>query len=166
MTPQNRKDIIAGVLFLILALIAVFVLIPRGVAVPQSVKVLALSPDFWPRIIAIGAVLASIFVLIEARTMKQPTLTEDDDDGGEFDHPFTVAAIRAGVLIVALFVFYYSLSTLGVVVASILLIIALMLFFEERRYVLIGALGVGVPVLLYLFFRYVAGVPMPLGIFG
>lgn len=166
MTPQNRKDIIAGVLFLILGLVAVFILIPRGVTVPGSVKVLALSPDFWPRIIGIGAVVASIFVLIEARTMKQPTLTEDDDDGREFDHPFATAALRAGILIVALFVFYYSLSTLGVVAASIILIIAMMLFFEERRYVLIGALGIGTPILLYVFFRYVAGVPMPLGIFG
>ena len=166
MTNKTR-DYLAAALFLILGVVAIFILVPQGVKVPSSVKTAALSPDFWPRIIAMGAVVASLALLVEAKTLKQPpALDEDEEDASEYTYPFGQAAARALILIGALFIFYASLRTIGVVAASIILIGVMMLFFGERKYWLVTILAVGVPIMLYIFFRYVARVPIPLGIFG
>lgn len=168
MTRARKRDIFAALLFFAVGLLTLLVLIPQGVAVPDTVKKAALSPDFWPRIIAIGAIVASVFLLIENTLLKQPpTLPEDEIEAAtRYDMPPIPGTISTLVLIVALFVFYFSLTTLGVVVASIILICAMMLFFGERKYWLIATLGLATPILLYLFFRYIASVPIPLGIFG
>lgn len=165
MTSHNRRNAVTGVLFLLLGLIAVAVLIPNGITVPGSVTITALSPDFWPRIVATCIILASIFLLIETRFTKPQSAT-DDNGPAVSDYPPGVMVLRTLVLPVALFAFYASLTTFGFVATSIVAIMAMMLFFGERRYLLIGVLGIGTPVLLYLFFRYVAGIPIPLGIFG
>ena len=57
---MNRRillDIGVAVLFLALGVVALFILIPGGVAVPGSVMVAALAPDFWPRVIAFGSLV-------------------------------------------------------------------------------------------------------------
>ncbi len=168
MNYERKRDIFAALLFLAFGFVAVFVLIPQGVKVPGNIKTAALSPDFWPRIIAIGAILSSIFLLVENTFMKQPPTetNEEADAAAEYKLATLPGALKTVILIIALFAFYFSLTTLGVVAASIILICAMMLFFGERKFWLIAALGIGVPVLLYLFFRYVASVPIPLGIFS
>jgi len=167
MSPARRKDLITAVIFIIVGLTTVFFLIPYGVKVPSTVKSAALSPDFWPRIITYGAIAASIFLLIETLVLQQPnTEDEDVDEDAKYKLDTLPSVLRVLVLVAVLFGFYASLTTLGVVVASILLIFGLMLFFGERKLWLIAVLSFGVPTLLYVFFRYVASVPIPLGIFG
>lgn len=167
MKSDRRRDIAAAILFLIFGLVTVFYLIPQGVRVPGSVKVAALSPDFWPRIIGYGAIAASIFLLIETMTIQQPHLdAEETEDAAQYQLATLPATLRIIIMVVALFAFYASLTTLGVVAASVVLLFAMMLFFGERKLWLVIPLSIGVPVLLYLFFRYVASVPIPLGIFG
>jgi hypothetical protein len=165
--PLRKTDLAAALIFLILGAATVLILIPRGVTVPGTVEVAALSPDFWPRLIAFGCIAASLFLLVEAVTMAPPE--EADAEGGEdaeYQLATLPAALRTLVLIAALFAFYFSLTTLGVVAASVVLLGAMMLFFGERHYVLVGAISLGLPLILYFFFRYAASVPIPLGIFG
>ena len=167
MSSERRRDIVTAIVFFALGVAALFYLIPQGIAVPSTVKIAALSPDFWPRVITFGAIAASVFLLVETLTMQQPQIDEtENDDAAQYQLDSLPSLLRVLGLIVALFVFYASLTTLGVVAASILLLAAMMLFFGERKYLLIAALSIGVPILLYLFFRYVASVPIPLGIFG
>lgn len=167
MNADRKRDLIAALAFLILGLTCLLFLIPRGVAVPSSVKVAALSPDFWPSVITYGCIIAAVFLLIETFTMQQPGLEEDDaEEQAQYQFDTLPAALRTITLIVALFAFYASLTTVGVVAASIVLMFAMMLFYGERNILIIAALSFGIPVLLYLFFRYIAGVPIPLGIFG
>lgn len=166
MKYEQKRDLLSAAIFLLLGLIIVFLAIPQGVSVPSSIEVAALSPDFWPRVIAIGAVLSSVFMLVEAYTLQPPSDGDDADEEAEYKLATLPAALRTVVLIVALFVFYASLTTLGVVTASIILLFAMMLFFGERSFLLIAALSFGIPIILYLFFRYVASVPIPVGIFG
>jgi putative tricarboxylic transport membrane protein len=168
MSYDRKRDIFAALLFLTLGLLAIFVVIPQGVTVPSSVKKAALSPDFWPRIIAIGAIVSSTFLLVENTLLRQPpkTAPEEIEATKEYQLGSLHGSVKTAVLIVALFAFYFSLTTLGVVVASIILICAMMLFFGERNFWLIAVLSIATPVLLYGFFRYVANVPMPLGIFA
>lgn len=167
MSSERRRDIVTAVVFFLLGLAALLFLIPRGVAVPSTVKIAALSPDFWPKVITFAAIAASVFLLIETLTMQQPHFEEEDDDEAtQYELDTLPSLLRVLVLIIALFAFYISLTTLGVVAASVILLSAMMLFFGERKFLLVAVLSFGVPVLLYLFFRYVASVPIPLGIFG
>ncbi len=97
--------------------------------------------------------------------MQQPALDEAEvEDATQYQLDTLPSLLRVLVLIAALFAFYISLTTLGVVVASILLLFAMMLFFGERKILLIAALSFGVPILLYLFFRYVASFSQPSGL--
>ncbi len=167
MNADKRRDIAAALTFLALGLFALLYLIPRGIDVPSTVKIAALSPDFWPRLITYGAITAAIFLLIETLTMQSVGADEEDaEEAAQYQLATLPGILRILVLVVALFAFYASLTTLGVVAASVLLLFAMMLFFGERKFWLVVVLSFGVPMLLYLFFRYVASVPIPLGIFG
>lgn len=172
MNASRRRDLVAALLCLMFGLAAVLFLIPRGVAVPGSAKVAALSPDFWPRLIAYGAIAASVFLFIETLIVRQAAARPDDaePDDAEEEARYRLAAlpatVRVAVLVAALFAFYAGLTALGVVAASILLLFAMMLFFGERDIRLVAGLSVAIPLLLYAFFRYAASVPIPLGIFG
>ena len=172
MNASRRRDLGAALLCLMFGLAAVLFLIPRGVAVPGSAKVAALSPDFWPRLIAYGAIAASVFLFIETLIVRQAAARPDDaqSDDAEEEARYRLAAlpatVRVAVLVAALFAFYAGLTALGVVAASILLLFAMMLFFGERDIRLVAGLSVAIPLLLYAFFRYAASVPIPLGIFG
>lgn len=168
MTFSSIRDVLAATAILILTLGAVFVLIPMGVQVPGSVKSAALSPAFWPRIIGFGAIAASVFMVIETLTMRQPTLnlTAEEETIADLGHSTAFGNLRAVVLTAALFGFYFSLTTLGIPLACVLLMAAMMLYFGESNRLLVVGLSVSIPILLFLFFRYVAGVPIPLGIFA
>jgi hypothetical protein len=164
---DKRRDIATAMVFLALGLGTIVYLIPQGVTVPSTIKVAALSPDFWPRLITYGAIAASVFLLIETLTMHQPKGdAEIPQDAAHTQMAPWLGLLRALVLVVALFAFYASLTTLGIVAASVVLLCAMMLFFGERKLWLVALLSFAVPVVLYLFFRYVASVPIPLGIFG
>ena len=167
MKLRKKKDLASGVLFLGLGLLALFVAIPLGVQVPSTVKVRALSPDFWPLLISCGVILSAVFLIFEAYFMPAPATEDDDeaDEAAQYQLATLPAALRTIILIFGLFAFYFSLTTLGVVAASVVLLCAMMLFYDERRYVLIIVLSICIPILLYLFFRHVASVPIPLGIF-
>ncbi len=167
MTSDQKRDLFAACLFLAMSLIAIFFLIPQGVKVPRSIKSAALSPDFWPRIIAYATALASGFLLFETLTWQQPQLEEDEtEESAQYQLNTMHASLRVIAMIGALFFFYASLTTLGVVAASVVLMFSMMLFFGERKIWLIAVLSLGIPVLLYVFFRFVASVPIPLGMFG
>ena len=167
MNSGRRRDIITALVFLLLGLGAIFFVIPNGVKVPSTVKIAALSPDFWPKIVSFGTIAASIFLLIETMIMPQQEIDEDEvEEATRYQFATLPAALRILVLVTVLFAFYASLTTFGVVAASMVLIFAMMLFFGERKLWLVGLLSFAVPTLLYLFFRYVASVPIPLGIFG
>ena len=167
MNFNRKRDIFAALLFLIIGLVTLFVLIPTGVKVPGSVKVAALSPDFWPRLIAIGAIVTAVLLFIETLTMQQPHFEEEgSEESTQYQLDTFPASLRIIVMIAALFAFYAGLATLGVVAASAVMMALMMLFFGERKVLLVLVLSAVTPVALYLFFRHVAGIPVPLGIFG
>lgn len=168
MNINRPKDLITAILFIALGSGTVFLLIPNGVIVPSSVQIPALSPDFWPYTIAWGVVVSSAFLLLEALLLKVPGDGSDDEDSAaeaQYKLDTLPGTLRMVVLILALFLFYFALTHLGVVVSSIVLIPTMMLYFGERNWKYILPLSLLIPVGLYLFFLHVAGIPMPLGLF-
>ena len=164
---SKAKDVIAATLFICLGVMAIAFLIPTGVTVPESVEVRALSPDFWPYAIAWAVVVSSAFLLLESIFLPAPEATdeEDNEEDAQYKLDTLPATLRMLVLVVGLFAFYYALTHLGIVASSIILMPTLMFFFGERNWRVIIPLSLGIPLGLYFFFLYVAGIPMPLGIF-
>lgn len=163
-------DIVCAAIFLAFGLALHFLLIDEGIPVPASLTIASLSPDFWPRLVAkalivISAVLVLQTLIVEKLFRKRAPETLPEPSQPEGAYRPIVGLTRALALMAAMFGFYFALPTLGLVVSSIILIVAMMLFFGEGRLLLVAILGIAVPTCLYLFFRYAAGIPIPLGIF-
>jgi hypothetical protein len=150
-----------------------FVIIPLGVDVPQSVKILALSPDFWPRIVIImlaacGGVTA-FQGCMSARGNGdggQAALDEyanSDDDTVSYSQ--RTQLLRVAGALAGLFVFYLIMPYVGMVVGSILLVLISTRILGVQSWFRSASLAVLLPVLLYYFFAYVAQIPIPLGVF-
>ena len=171
------RERLTGIGVLVLGLLVFFVLIPRGVDQPGNVEHAALAPDFWPRIIAV--VIALMGLLLAVRPAQ-----EDDGEkgvsesgagessgigegsgGGEAVVHWPQRLPGLAVTLGALFAFYFLIPFLGMVASGAALIFGLMVYAGERRWPRVAAIAVGVPVALYLFFVYVASIPIPLGVF-
>jgi len=139
-----------------------FWLIPAGVDSPANVAHLSLAPDFWPRIIAVVLALTGLLLVL-----NPGAAAVHESPSHESPAPSSTVArvLRLGVVLAMLFGFYVLIPHLGMVVPGMAFIFALMGFAGERRWRLMAAVAVGVPLLLYVFFTQVAGVPIPLGVF-
>ncbi len=170
-----KRDIWIGTTAIVLALAGWLVIIPSGVDVPKSVKILALSPDFWPRIImVILAVCGGIVLfqgLFEARRggIEQSHPESADDtapvESDEVIHFETnVQAVRVIGAFAGLFAFYFLSPILGVVGGCGILVFAATRFLGVESAVKSLLLALLLPILLYFFFTEVAHIPIPLGL--
>ena len=144
-----------GIVITLIGVLTLLVLIPKGIVTPSNVTTLALSPDFWPRIVA------AIFTFTGIALTIKPAVSEDNESFATF----LARLPRLIVVLGALFGFYFSINQFGMVVPGILLIFGLMTFAGERRWLRMLCIAVVVPVLLYCFFVFVANIPIPLGMF-
>ena len=172
------RERLTGVGVLLIGLLVFFVLIPAGIDRPGNVEHAALAPDFWPRIIA--AVIALMGLLLALRPAREDEGGEGAGDeagagegaAGDGAGAGEAASVRwpqrlpgLAVALGALFAFYFLIPTLGMVASGAALIFGLMAYAGERRWLRGGALAAGIPILLYVFFVYVASIPIPLGVF-
>ena len=155
-TNWITRDVIAGMLILAIGLVFVFILIPIGVDEPRRVKYAALSPSYYPRIVAI--ILVVIGTAVAARAVLRPTAAETDSE----THP--AAALRLSGISAILIAFAILLTPLGFIVASALALFAAIWLAGEQRVHINAAISVMLPVLLYFFFLKVARIPIPLGV--
>ena len=168
MITNKFRDLTAAIVLLCAALVTLFVLIPSGIQVPETLQSEALSPAFWPRIISYAAIAASIFLLIETYLIKPQAaaLSKEEHEEAALAYTASTGYLRVAILVVCLFGFYFSLTTLGIVAASGIFMAGTMFFFGERHIPLVLGLSIAAPLLLFFFFQHVAGVPIPLGIFA
>lgn len=175
MTHYWTAEIRVGLIIIVLALLSLFVLIPSGVTVPESVEIRVMSPDFWPLVVSIAAAIAGVFVLVggvlelKHHHLTEITTTPDESIPVETHdnvyRPFGEAAVRVAVTVGVLFALYFAIPHIGIVVGCMALLIFLIRFTGEKRWTMIIAIAVILPLILYGFFVYVANVPMPLGVF-
>lgn len=150
------RERLTGIGVLLIGILVFFVLIPYGIDQPDNVKHLALAPNFWPKIIA--AIIAVMGLLLAVKPGSR------SETGGE-DDAWAQRLPGLAVSLGSLFAFYFLIPPLGMVATGAALIFGLMLFAGERRWQLGVAVALGIPLLLYVFFTYVAGIPIPLGVF-
>ena len=160
MRAAERSDLILGGVTIAFACLALFVVIPTGVENPGQINVMALGPSFWPSVIAIF--ICSMGILVALQSYR----SHRNRKSSEADGPANFAPARWIGALGLLAGYYLLLDILGMVVTSALALLTFMLLGGERRPVLIVAITVILPVALFLFFRYVANVSIPMGIFG
>ena len=155
------KDIIFGAGLLVAALLVLFWLIPFGIDSPGAIANRALAPAFWPRIIVIGMIGLSVLLVLQGllalrRPPLDPEAIREFNPGGE---------LKMLVATAALFVYAWLLTWAGIVASSVLALIFFTVLHGERRIRIVLPVAILLPLALYLFFREIAQVPMPLGIF-
>lgn len=148
-----NREILLGLSIVILALLALFIVIPAGVDPPSNMSLLALAPGFWPNVVMIFMAIIGVIVMLQGY-FKPPQATDESR-----------SMLRAVVAIAMLFVYYGLLQQLGFVAASMLTILAFALLVGEWRLYYVVPLALLLPILLYYFFTHVAIVSIPLGVF-
>jgi putative tricarboxylic transport membrane protein len=163
------SDAILGAVLSVGALFMLFVIVPISVQVPKSNKVLALSPDFWIKIILWFMLLLGVQLLYQGLKTAKELMADEEiaaiEDAKTHHHPMGRSVFMVMVAITNLFVYFFLIDWLGMVIASIISVITFALLCGERRIKIILPIAVILPIGLYYFFLKVAHIPMPLGIF-
>lgn len=129
--------------------------IPGWVIKPSNIRILVLSPDFWPYIVAGLIALGGVALLIQYYFITRKMAQEEEEPappGG----PFRV------VLVAVLMVGYYMiLPYLGMVWSSAVAYVAFSAVIGLPRKVATVIVAILLPIGLYMFFAHAAGVPIP-----
>ena len=172
MRPREITNLVVAGVIVVFACIMLFVLIPAGIEHPGSIDVLALGPAFWPSVICVFLGLMGLVVGVQAlrraRAARGGIVAGPDNPGD----PGAAEAEAAGfaparwlAALALLAAYYHGLDSLGMVLTSMLALGLFMILGGERRPAVVLVLSLGVPLALFLFFRYVANVFIPLGVF-
>lgn len=163
------SDAILGALLSVGALFMLFVIVPISVQVPKSNKVLALSPDFWIKIILWFMLFLGVQILYQGLKTAKELLDDEEietiEEAKARSHPMGHSILMVLIAIANLFVYFFLIDWLGMVIASFVSVITFALLCGERRIKIILPIAVILPIGLYYFFLKVAHIPMPLGIF-
>ena len=175
MTAHNIRDICVGIAIVMVSVFGWLIVIPIGIVLPAGIEIQALSPDFWPLIVVgmmamAGGSLALQGAINWRKAIRQnrshePHRMECETEGSVKELPIGQAAVRVAVVIATLFLLYYAIPQIGMVVANMMLLVFLTWFAGERRFKIILPMAIALPLVLYIFFVYVANVPIPLGVF-
>ena len=157
----RRREVWIGLCLIAVAALLAFAAIPLGVTRPTSVSSLPLSPVFLPYLLSALIGVFAILHIVAAFTAPHSPVA-DSDDGAL--HP---RWLLRGALVAILLLGYLMLPQfIGMFPTAIALTVALMRLGGERRLPVLAVFGVLLPLVIYLFFVFIAQVPMPTGVFG
>ncbi|MEM8976309.1 MAG: tripartite tricarboxylate transporter TctB family protein [Pseudomonadota bacterium] len=160
----SNKDVLAGLTFVIFGIITLAVLIPVGIQQPPSVQYRALSPSYWPNIVA-GAITALGLALLIASVLAERSRDQADGATNHLEPAGSVwLAVRPLVALAICFALYFGLEPLGFVLTTSIALVALMVLAGEYRPQIVIPVALIVPIALHLFFTKAASVPIPMGI--
>ena len=172
MRSEDITDLAVSGVVIAFACLVLFVLIPAGIYDPGSIDVMALGPAFWPSVVCafLGAMglIVGVQALRRVRAVRSGTVSGQGDGGG----PDAEEAEAAGFspmrwlgALALLAAYYAGLDRLGMVLTSMLALGLFMFLGGERRPVVVILISVLLPLALFAFFRFVANVFIPLGVF-
>ena len=155
---QRRYEAIFAVAMMVFAAAMALVVIPAGVRVPASVAHLPLSPRFFPYVL-VGMVFVFAAAILVMSVIGPPPPPPDTTASALRPRwPLRLAALSAVLMGWVVLPEQVGMLPLAIVATIILLMVG-----GERRTWVLGAVGVVVPVLVYLLFTEVFHVPMPAG---
>ncbi|NYZ13922.1 tripartite tricarboxylate transporter TctB family protein [Azospirillum sp. RWY-5-1] len=167
MIGKYGRDTIFGALLAGFFLLFLFVVIPVGIPVPAGVRSTALSPAFWPRIVSVLMVVFGLMLMAQGILAARARPAEDAGSAIPTEEedlvPPMVARTRIAAAMVMMFAYYGLVEMAGMTAASIIAFVGFAALYGERRWLLLGVVGVSLALALTLFFTDVAQVPIPSG---
>ncbi|MCE8023362.1 tripartite tricarboxylate transporter TctB family protein [Billgrantia aerodenitrificans] len=159
---MKLKEVSIGLLVLALAVFLLIFLIPEGVPQPGRLREGQLSPRFWPLVATSILFLSGLVLTAMAWFEKeQATPSSAAREGGDEELPLKNAILGLIVGFILLSGYYWVMTRVGMVVASAIGIVLLGYAYGECRWKVLVTVALLLPVALYLFFVYVAGIPIP-----
>ena len=156
-----NKHFFSGVFMLAVGLLLLLLLIPFGIDTPKKIRYAALSPTYYPQIVAL--ILSVIGAAIIFRNRKSFRVKEAEELE-ELDVAHPNAQIRIIIFLALLAAYALSLEFLGFVLSGALALATSLILAGERRAIFILAISLLLPISLFLFFYKVAYVPVPNGL--
>lgn len=161
------RDIMSGAVLTALSLFALVWLIPAGVEGAGQAAGIALSPSFWPSVVAAMGMVFGIVLTIQAiakRLQARQLVSHESSNAGNAqpaeDGEINWRMLLAVVLLVP---YYYLTVHLGLLLASIAAFMAYSVLAGERNFRSVACWALIGPVTITLFFITVAQVLIPLG---
>ncbi|WP_444999507.1 tripartite tricarboxylate transporter TctB family protein [Halomonas mongoliensis] len=154
------KEVGVGLSLLALSFLLLIWLIPEGVPQPTRLREGQLSPRFWPLISTSILLMSGLVLTALAWLEKGQGIASEADDG---DEPLPPIQALIGLVVgcVLLAGYFWAMTRVGMVVASSLGILLLGYAYGERSWRVLIPVAFLLPIVLYLFFVYVAGIPIP-----
>ena len=152
-TITLRGDVIAGAICLIGALAGYFVVVPAWVYVPAQFKGTINSPALMPQALFVLLGIFSAVYLLRGFNKYRVS----DRQGLA---PLSDWALAAGTILICA-AYLGAIYVVGFPVASALCLVAAQYYFGERRWGVILAIAILLPVLLWLFFVKIALIVLP-----
>ena len=153
-----NKHFFSGVFMLAVGLLLLLFLIPLGIDTPKKIRFAALSPTYYPQIVAMILSVIGLAIIVKNR---RPRVTKETD---ELDEVHPNAKMRIGGFLALLAIYSLSLEFFGFVLSGVLALAASLVLAGERRALIIIAISLLLPISLFLFFYKVAYVPVPNGL--
>ena len=135
-----NKHFFSGVFMLAVGLLLLLFLIPLGIDTPKKIRFAALSPTYYPQIVAVILSVIGAAIIVKNR---RPLTTKGTDDADEV-HPN--AKMRIGSFLLLLAVYSLSLELLGFVLSGVLALVASLILAGERRALIIIAISLLLPI--------------------
>jgi len=158
MNISQRRDLVAGICFVVVACAILFLAIPYGVQEPKKVKFVALSPSYYPRLVCYCLLGFGLFLLL------REIISSRKDDAADVLADSRIKPL-VFLLMVVIFSFYYlTLPFLGFVLSSAIVLFILLLLAGDRNIISLVLIPLLLPISVYWFFTKVANIPIPSGI--
>ena len=152
-TITLRGDVIAGAICLFGALAGYFIVVPAWVYVPAQFKGTINSPALMPQALFVLLGIFSAVYLLRGFNKYRVS----DRQGLA---PLSDWALAAGTILICA-AYLGAIYVVGFPVASALCLVAAQYYFGERRWGVILAIAILLPVLLWLFFVKIALIVLP-----
>lgn len=155
---SRRDELLIGLCVAILAAAMLLWIIPGYIDTPRRTPIRALSPAFWPKIIAATMLLCG--VILSARALFAPVPPDSVVDSLSISRKEGLRLLAFGAILLGS---YLALPVVGMVWVC-MIAYALMILLSGGRNLGWGMIvAIALPLLLYLFFTKVAGVAIPQG---
>ncbi len=167
---RSTKDVGLAVGLILFFLFTLFFLIPKGIYVPANINIRVMSPDFFPRVVAIFLIMMCVILALQSilssrgRNANQKEVKEFSQEGSERNKIRKVKIVKICVSILFLFIYFKAVKLIGMLPSSCIFLLAFSSLYGERRFKIIIPLAIILPLMLYFFFTQIAKIPLPKGI--
>ncbi|MBW2152073.1 MAG: tripartite tricarboxylate transporter TctB family protein [Deltaproteobacteria bacterium] len=167
---KDFRNIFLALALFLFSVLSLSYIIPKGIFVPASIKIRVMSPAFFPETISIFLALMSLIlalqhiVLLRRRKYEKSMMEQfEQPESQQDDLPPLLKTLKVVSAIVLLFLYYKTVTWIGILYASMLFLLFFSVLYGEKRFKITLPLAVALSLFIYLFFTKIAQIPLPKG---